>query len=346
MKGYLLFVISILFGLSFSHLYWVNLSYDLKKGDLVNIEIDKKDVITIGRESLFSVYLPYKDTYMLSLIFPSPSSRDKGFRILVNEISIAKYPRERLHEKKDLRDLVDKYIMRPFKDIPSGCECLKLVIPTHLIHKGVNTIKFSYQQEEILPLSEIIIKNYRASCGPKTLFFSSNRYLLKKKDPFGISQVLYYLISPSFFLTIWIVYSSIFSFITKIDLSKALYLDLYTYIPPLLTLGGLASLPLISSFHLVTSLGDLILITSTLSGIGKIYLLHLYSPKDKVLEFLEYCRKDLAGTFILGFLLLLALCAILLIIDFRTVAEPIANLAYLLLIIGIFLRLVEYARKG
>lgn len=357
-KKYLLFIIAILLGLLLAHLYWFNTTYDLQKGNLVNIEIDEREMITTEKESTLLIHLPYKDTYMLSFIFPSLRSGHRGFEVFVNGVLIASVSKEGKREpfdKRGLKRLVDRYILGRFQDIPSEYQCIKLVIPIELVHQGPNVFKFSYQRkEDILPFDQMILRNYRASVNSRILFFRSNKYILEKgkMDPFGLPSPLYYFISLSLFLVLWMVYSYIFSWITKVNLSKALYLDLSTYAPPLLLLGGFGSLPLVSSFYILTSFSDLFLTTLMASGIVKFYLLlrYLYVRDKTMLIYLkditfEYCHKNMAGALIIGFILFLFLCAFLLVTGLRAIAEPIANLAYLLLVVGIVLRLIEYARK-
>ena len=68
--------------------------------------------------------------------------------------------------------------------------------------------------------------------------------------------------------------------------------------------------------------------------------------KMRILVFFKYLRESPGSGFIILFMILLITCAFLLAWESENIAKILANWAYLFLIIGVVMKLIEVKRLG
>lgn len=67
--------------------------------------------------------------------------------------------------------------------------------------------------------------------------------------------------------------------------------------------------------------------------------------KLQIYKLKGYCKENLGAPFILGFQILLVICAYLLVLEASMVANEVAIYAYYLLIVGVILQLFSFIRS-
>lgn len=187
------------------------------------------------------------------------------------------------------------------------------------------------------------------------------------------------------FLVFWLCCSHFLSLAIKMQFSRARRIDFLSYLPSIILLSLFSLISFFSPYHFVytyvtffllalvpTAVLKLLLrknlflrfikivfrlilrdIEKTYSEIKSAYsaCLSLFSfLKKQIITFrkflIRYHKTNLSSAFILDFMLLFVLCAFLLTIKAEWIAKQIANLAYLLLVIGVGMKAVAFFRES
>lgn len=304
-----------------------------------------------GKRSILKVGLPEKKTYRMvvrAFSCSPPDTRDQRIEVHFNNIAI-----DRLK----------------FRKTPKWQE-FKVNIHPYLL-KETNTIKFVYTQDTFLsPIAfdSLEFRNYTFRIRGFYLLFDSP---IKKRADYLSPRVLGYSFGFAILLLVfWLFYSRFLSLAVKMKFSRAIRIDFWSWFPSIILLSLLALVSFFSSCHFVFSiktffvlaLAPTIVFRPILHNIEKICLeiksttsflkrqvvlkFFPFTKVDTLRKFLiRYHKTNLSSAFILDFILLLVLSALLLMIKGEWIAEQIANLAYLLLVIGVVMKAVAFFRE-
>jgi hypothetical protein len=152
------------------------------------------------------------------------------------------------------------------------------------------------------------------------------------------------------FCGLWLVYSFIFWSLTKEDFLKILRLDFWTYLAPVVIFSILFLISkIVSSYTFFYYKFEFFLILIASMCIGKIYQLMRYAKGEMCLlrlrQIYECTIKKYnvyANIFIGLFILMMFIAAFLLMVELKLWAEWLANVAFLMLIIGFLIKLIRY----
>ncbi len=319
------------------------------------------------REAILRISLPEEKIYRIVIKAFScspPDVRDQRIEVYFDDIAL-----DRLKFRKSPK--WQKFSV----DIP------------YCFVKETNAIKFVYTQDTHLsPIAfdYLEFRNYTFRFKGLYLLFDSPE---QGRTNYLTFRTLGYSLGFAFLLCFfWLFYSCFLSFAIKMKFSRAIRIDLWSYLPSIILLSLLALISFFSSHHFVCSFKaffvlvlaptavlklfpykDLALrfiikttfrfilcdIEKTCSEIKRAYstcLSFFYFLKKQIITFrkffIRYHKTNLSSAFILDFMLLLVLCAFLLMIRAEWLAEQIANLAYFLLVIGVVMKAVAFFREN
>lgn len=284
----------------------------------------------------------------------------------------------------------------------------RINIPPRFIFKKTNTLKFVYSED--VSLSPVVFdylkfKNYfgRIHKGltlyllydptklaeeiysPGNLFIRLFFYPPFPKGTFSFKVLGYSLVFLISFFLFSLFCTSFFSSRIKIELSKGLRLDLFTYLPSLILFSFFALISFFSPYNIVYSLKTFFILTivptiafktwfiyrasiiktvkliiKTILSVSKeLWIVIKKTPltvkffPSNIKNFSKFLikqhRENLSSAFILDFMLLLLLCALLSMLDniiTITFARWLAKVAYYLLLIGIIIKTVQFFRES
>lgn len=312
-----------------------------------------------GKRSVLKISLPEKKTYQMvvrAFSCSPPDVRDQRIEVHFNDVAL-----DRLK----------------FRKTPKWQE-FKVNIYPYLLKEN-NTIKFIYTQNTSLSpivFDSLEFRNYTARLKGLYLLFDSPK---QGRVNYLSPRVLGYSFGFAFLLWLfWLFYSCFLSFIIKIKFSRAIRIDFLSYLPSIVFLSLLALISFFSPYHFVYSLKTFFVLALAPTAVSKLLpykdlFLHfikiafrfilrdiektcleikrttsfLKKQSNTLRKFLiRYHKTNLSSAFILDFMLLLVLCALLLMVKAERIAEQIANLAYFLLVIGVVMKAVAFFREG
>ncbi len=155
------------------------------------------------------------------------------------------------------------------------------------------------------------------------------------------------------FLCLWLVYSAFFCSIANEKYSHILKLDFWTYLPAIaIFLLLFLTSKFLSNYTFFYYAIDYWLILTSAVAIGKIYEVIRYVRMDKLKLRMRQAKSyivgkyDLYGTIcVIGFAVIFLGCAVLLMFNRKQQAEWFGNWAFLLLILGVVFKTIDYFIK-
>jgi len=277
--------------------------------------------------------LPQKDTYLLVLWGPELPKE-----IYFNNRSVMYfYFRERI-------ELKEFYISLPPEFVNEGTNRLRIVSP----------ITYSVR-----------IRNYLGCLKSKGAFilFANSKSL---KRPFSLGKLIFLTLFISLILAgMWYLFSFLLQKFFNISLRKFYFRYWFSYLPCLF-LFLIIFLFSLSPYRIVLSQQTFIGLVIFCTGIVKlcVILISLWREKEKqakierleiqrfqplgyrlMAKFPIYIKQEPADGFIIAFMLLLIICALLLICKLDLIAEQFANIAYFALVIGVGIKLVQLVKE-
>jgi len=310
-----------------------------------------------GKESILKVVLPEKKTYrmvMKAFSCNPPDAQDQRIEVHFNNVALDKLKFRKTSKWQEFRINIYPYLV-----------------------KETNTVKLVYTQDTSLlsiTFDSLEFRNYTfRTKGLYFLFDSLRQGRTNYLSPWALGYSFGFAI---LFWLFWLSYSRFSCFAVKIKFSQATRINLMSWLPSIIFFSALALVSFFSSYHFVYSLKTFFVLalvpTAALKlfpykdlfqrfikiifrGVEKTYreikkaFPFLKNQPDTFRKFLiRYHKTDLSSAFILDFMLLLVLCAFLLMIKESIatwIADRIAILAYLLLVMGVVMKIVQLTQK-
>ncbi len=363
-----LWLIAILYGALFGFFYQsmvISGTRDRFKEVEETIEITKKQmVMPIDIPvTVIPIDIPVKDTSLLKLkVWLKEHNRPS--QVFVND------------------HLLEKYVSKRKRVAGTTYR----IIPADLIKKGENELKIIFPKNVDPQFSMVIsYRNYRKSSANNIIFilFDSSKNLphYLKISEIAIKMLIGVLVLGC----IWILGSSGLIKILYLPEKRIYLYGLISFIPSLLIFLIAYLTSIFSPYHIVFSMGyfwTFVIILGFISNIclisrgiwleykTSIHLLKVPSlPQFKVPSLPQYLKlnrvfkltilnqtvigsiewvegRELSDKLILSFMFLLMMCAFWLILEAEPVAEFLANLAYLSLATGVFIKLSKFLKEG
>lgn len=306
-------------GILYGILYQSIVYKDFKPLSL-NIDLKNLESSSQGKESNLNIQLPEKTNWTLRLKLQFAKSGQK-IKVYVNEIFIGE---ARGYEEK-------------------GIETRYFKIPKDAAIQGLNRIRIENSDPALKILYErISLKNYRGALESNGAFilFDSPRHI-----KFG-KLLLAMLIGGALIILIETGMTKILGVIGEGIFRKDFLL---TYVPFLSFLFLLYIGSLVSPYQIIISKGYFWVGLILFYILGKLILIGMYMSKDKEVLSLylrpEYIRTHLVNWLVCAFILLIALCAVLIICKEKKAANYVAIAAYLFLVCSIVVRLFELKKE-
>jgi len=345
-----LLLVIVVFGFFFVFFYQVSVSYDFSK---VSFKVNLADQPIDTRVYLLSGWTTGEDKYdkdaiwskekcsTVAIFFPEKSAYQIKLSLLSFEAGLIK-----IYVNKELL-----ITLKP-KKIDKWQE-FQFIIPRNLISNGFNKIGLVNLSKEMKSIAygNLEVINYQSiplTFSSGFVLFDKARWLSKREG--GNVNWRLCLFGGFLLPVFWIVYSIWLFSLSGIKFSRILRLDFFTYLPSIIIL---LAIYLSSRFFLYTPVftrGNFLLFTIGLTSSTKAYQLHRYAQRPKIKAQIKFLKdvvgKEIVGTmFIVGFMILLFICAFFLILKQENISEKVANGAYLLLVIGVILRLIQSFRE-
>jgi hypothetical protein len=305
-----------------------------------------------GKRSILRVSLPEKKTYRMvvrAFSCSPPDARDQRIEMHFNDVAL-----DRLK----------------FRKTPKWQE-FRINIHPYLI-KETNTIKIVYTQDtSLFPIifDYLEFRNYTFRIKDLYLLFD---FLVKRQINYSTFRILSHSLSFAFLLWFfWLLYSRFLSFAVKMKFSRAIKIDFWTYFPSGILFSLFALVSFFSPYHFVYSLKAFFVLALApvvtlklfpYTGLFCRFLLRAIEKtcvevrrvslflKGQVVTFRKFFIKqhktNLSSAFILDFMLLFVLCAILLTIKAEWIAKQLANLAYFLLVLGTIMKAIQFFQES
>lgn len=296
-----------------------------------------EDVWSRGRKSALAFFLPKKETYELKfeLSFPDNISPEERVAILVNKHRVTT-----LRPKNGKRERGNR-----------GWKEFSFIVPTSLVSKGYNKIQLVRLSGSSEPVGfrPIKVRNYlkvRWAFPRGYLLLNKQRWLSKSGG--GSINWVFCFFGAMILPIIWMGYSAWFSSVSRMSFVRSLRLGWFTYLPSLILILLVYLVSRVFFFNLISLPGDFLLIALGLVGISKAGQLFRYAQGERLLAQAGHLKSFVldGSKFIVGFMVLLIGCAVLLIVKKEAVAAKVADWAYLLLVIGVILKLIGLRRQG
>lgn len=286
----------------------------------LNIDLGNLESSSQGKKSILNVQLPEETNWTLRLKLQFTKSGQK-IKVYANEIFISE---ARGYEGK----VTDTLYFKLSKEV---------------VIKGLNKIRIENSDPSSKILYEgISLKNYRGALESNGAFilFDSPRHI-----EFG-KLLLAMLIGGALIILIETGMTKILGVIGEGIFRKDFLL---TYVPFLSFLFLLYIGSLVSPYQIIISKGYFWVGLILFYILGRLILIGMYMSKDKEVLPLylrpEYIRTHLVNWLVCAFILLIALCAVLIICKEKKAANYVAIAAYLLLSCGIVVRLFELKKE-
>lgn len=208
-----------------------------------------------------------------------------------------------------------------------------MIVPADYVIKGINALDVSAQGKY-----SIKIQNFFGAAK------SNNMYVLSKSSNFvrGIRFDIVKFIEAAFFICLILILS--YPALSKSGI-EMFSLYLVSYIPYFFCLGLLFIASFFSPARLVMSASAFIAMSFILVGIVKIPLLAIALLK-KYKFHLFSGSEDISGLLIFVFMWLIFFTAISLLLGLDMVSEFIINIAYVVLIIAVSIKMFKKIKKG
>ncbi|MCM8783428.1 MAG: hypothetical protein NC818_01415 [Candidatus Omnitrophica bacterium] len=306
-----LILISLILGAIFSFFY----NYFVI-GDFKGFKLKLKDV-----KGITQFNLPEKDIYILKVW-----GKDSPQEVYFNDKILSHFYFRKRGELKELY----------------------FSLPEDLVNEGSNKIKI------VSPLSySLRIRNHLGTADYGTVLFKESKFLKEKR--FNFRKFLLGIVL--FSLSIFFIFR-FFSFLTK-----NLLIIILSYIPCFLFFLFSFFISQFSPYRIILHIYSFLGMSIFLVGIIMVPLFLIFSARKIDIKLLkENFQKDkdlflsnrivywimtreFSDKCILTFMFLLILCAFLLIFKLEPVAEQIANLAYLVLVLGVGIKFVKFIRE-
>ena len=289
--------------------------------------------------TVIPINIPVKDTYLLKLK-GGLKENNQPDKVFINGHFLKEYESER----KQIRGI--KY----------------RIIPADLIHKGKNQLKICCPGDHFPFRLRIICRNYRKALNYKNIFllFDSSRYLSKIYEAHSIFTKM--LFGILFLCGLWIVISTGWIRILHLSDRKIYLYGLISFISCLLILSVYYLASIYSPYHIILSSLYFWSFNIILIGILNISLISYNFWREyrkgnrlfrsailnqNLIKSVEWMKsRELSDKLILSFMALLVVCAFWLILGAEPVAEFLANLAYLSLVLGVFIKLFKLFKEG
>lgn len=318
-----------------------------------------------GKRSVLKVSLLEKRSYRMVIKAFScspPDARDQRIEVHFNDVALG-----RLKFKKT-----------------SKWQKSSINIPSYFLQE-TNTIKLVYTQDTHLsPITfdYLEFRNYVFRWGGLYLLFDPPA---KKRINYLNPQVLGYSLGFAIlFLFFWLFHSRFLFFAVKMKFSRAIKIDLMSWLPSSILFSFLALISFFSSYHFVYSFKTFFILALVPTGVLKLFLYKDLLPRliikiinsvfrfilraiektgieaKRVFSFLKiqgitfrkffirYHKTNLSSALILDFMLLLILAAFLLMTEetiFRWGGEQVTIFAYWLLAIGVVIKLIQLVEE-
>jgi hypothetical protein len=300
----------------------------LLRGWRAKKEADLAFVSMTAERSIFICNIPEKDS--ISLIF----------KYKVNEPS---------QEIKVYKDETEVGILKPEK---TG-EWIEnyVIIDSNLVEEGLNKIeliKTGKSNPDFLEVTACNYQNKNLTFLRAYVVWESTKWF-RKRGSITVNWEFCFM-GGLVFCGLWLVYSFIFWSLTKEDFLKILRLDFWTYLAPVVIFSILFLISkIVSSYTFFYYKFEFFLILIASMCIGKIYQLMRYAKGEMCLlrlrQIYECTIKKYnvyANIFIGLFILMMFIAAFLLMVELKLWAEWLANVAFLMLIIGFLIKLIRY----
>ncbi|MDP2943871.1 MAG: hypothetical protein Q8N49_01150 [Candidatus Omnitrophota bacterium] len=343
-RNLLLFIVG--FGFLFVFFYQVLVLYDFSK---ISFKVNLAEQIIDSRVYLLSGWTSGENKYDKDAIW----NKEKSSTIAVFFPKKTTYQiklRLFFSEKGLIRVYVNKELVITLKPAEIGkWQDFKFVVPYNLISRGFNKIRFINLSKNSAPVG---YKDLRGTNYQRMLlafpsgyvFFEKARWLSQRE---GVNVNWRLCLFGGFLLPIiWIIYSLWFFSLSKIKFIKVLWLDFFTYLPSIIILLAIYLSSRFFLYNQVFTQGAFLLVTIGLTSSTKAYQLYRYAQKPKIKAQINLIKEIIAAEitgsiFIIGFMVLLMICTFLLIFKQENIAGRVANWAYLLLVMGVILRLIQ-----
>lgn len=330
-----------------------------------------------GKRSVFIVSLPERKTYQMvvkAFSCSPPDARDQRVEVHFNDVALDRLKFRKTPKWQKFRINIYSYLLQETNTI-------KFVYTqnTRLFPTTFDYLEFRNYTARLKGLYLLFDQPFlrRPEVQPLflQLFFGpASRPPLKKVSLHSEFKAFSFSLTFIILLwAIWLFYSRFLSFAIKIKLFRATRIDFFSYFPSIILLSLLALISFFSSYHFVYSRKAFFVLALTpvvtlklfpYTGLFCRFLLRTiektYVEVKKTLSFLKiravtfrkllirYHKTNLSSAFILDFMLLLVLCAFLLIIKGSIaawIADRIASFAYILLVIGVIMKIVQLVQK-
>lgn len=345
-----LLIMIAIFGFLFIFFYRVLVVYDFSK---IDFKVDLSEQLVDKRLFLLSgwdrerkaneeraIWSNAKSS-MLVFLLPHKSTYQIRFKLLFLQKGLTEV-------------FVNKKLLTTFKSRETGkWQDFQFVIPHDLISKGFNKIGFVNLSKTTTPVGykDLRITNYQRM--PLTFpsgygLFDEVRWLSGRK---GVNVNWLFCLFGGFLMPVfWVVYSIWFFSLSGIKFSRILLFDFFTYLPSIIILLAIYLSSRLFLYIPAFTRGNFLLFTIGLASGTKAYQLYRYAQRPKINAQIKFLKdvvgKEIVGTmFIVGFMILLFICAFFLILKQENIAEKVGNGAYLLLAIGLILRLIQSFRE-
>ena len=335
-----------------------------------------------GKESILKVALPEKKTYRLVIKAFScspPDVRDQRMEVHFNDVALDRLQFRKTSEWQEFSVTIPYYLLQETNTIKFVYTQDIFLSPIAFQSLEVRNYIFRIKGLYLLFSSPLPKFEEKHPLFIKLLFSSP----LFPETIFSFKVLGYSFGFVILFWLFWLFYSRFFSFVVKMKFSRATKIDLMSWLPSIIFFPALALVSFFFPYRFVYSLKTFFVlalaptvvlklcpyrvllriifryilrdIEKTCSEIERAYsaclsfLSFLKRPITTFRKFLiRYHKTNLSSAFILDFMLLLVLCAFLLMIKGSTaywIADRIASFAYILLVIGVIMKIVQITQK-
>lgn len=229
-----------------------------------------------------------------------------------------------------------------------------LVFPHYLVAADLNKVVFVKLLDSKPDLYNVVVSNYEDRnlifMRAYTVWESTRWYAKRRNNPVNWNLCFFGAVS---FLCLWLVYSAFFCSVTNEKYLRILKLDFWTYLPVVIIFLMLFLISKFwSNYTFFYYAIDYWLILAGVTGVGKSYQIIKYGKMDKfklrLRQTKDYAvgKYDLCGAICIGgFAVIFLGCAVLLMFNRKVQAERLGNWAFLLLILGVVLKTIDYFVK-